>query len=96
MRQNLLNDPLYEITERYLSKASTESLPSEKVIDCVVTDYMRLLYLQGVNIPQSVKSLFITDIKEEVREILVKLTCSSIEVTITETQKSESLFRKIS
>lgn len=90
-----MNDPLNEITKRYVAKASTENQSTEKVIDCVVSDYIRLLYMQGVSIPQSVRQLFICDIKEEIREIIVRITHTSVEVPIQNKDHFE-LFRKIS
>ncbi len=73
-----MQDPLNQILERHLFKASTEGESSRAVVEAILSDYMRLLHTQGVNIPQTVKKYFEDDIREEIQEMIIRRTHASI------------------
>jgi hypothetical protein len=78
MKEHQLTDPLQEILERHLYRASTEDERSSEMIQAVVLDYLQFLKSQGVHIPGPVKNIFIEDLKEEIRELTIKLTFGAV------------------
>jgi hypothetical protein len=78
MKEHRLKDPLQEILERHLYRASTEDEKSSEMIQAVVMDYLQFLSSQGVHIPGPVKNIFVEDLKEEIRELTIKLTYGSV------------------
>ena len=90
-------DPLHEILERHLYRASTEDMRSSQMIQAVLDDYLAYLKAQGVHIPGPVKNLFVEDLKEEIREMTIKKTFGAVspEPTISPSSASSKSSRKL-
>lgn len=78
MNKRQLKDPLQEIMERHLIRSSTEDEPSTKMIQAVIDDYLRYLLSQGVNVPAQMKEVLVADLREEIRELIIKRTSGSV------------------
>lgn len=77
-----MQDPLSEITERHLFRASTENLNSSEVLEAILVDYMKLLFISGSRIPGVAKRHFMEDLREEIRELIIKKTHATIVVEV--------------
>ena len=71
-------DPLEDILERHLLRTAGEEGKSQQVIDAILEEYLKYLKTQGVHIPNPVKSIFADDLKEEIRELVIKRSYGSI------------------
>ena len=75
-----LQDPLHEILERHLFRSSAEGDNSGDIVTAVVADYLFYLDSQGVHMPHNVKPLVIEDLREEIREIIVRRTYGTVKL----------------
>ena len=90
------SDPLKEILERHIIRASTEGQNSTHVVEAILVDYVKLLTSQGVNIPFSVKNYFLEDLREEIKELIVKRTFAAVPVEPPTVSTEYTPTRKIS
>ena len=80
MRSEQEQDPLHEFLERHLYSSNSESEISSQLIHRVIQDYLLYLKAQDVHIPEPVKEIFIQDLKEELREMIIKKTFGALKV----------------
>ena len=73
MSDQLLKDPLHQILEKHLLK-TTEGEGSEFLVTTVLDEYLNYLRGQGAHIPIKMKDLFMQDLKEEIKELIIKKT----------------------
>ena len=80
MRSEQEQDPLHEFLERHLYSSNSESEITSQLIQRVIQDYLLYLKAQDVHIPEPVKEIFIQDLKEELREMIIKKTFGALKV----------------
>jgi hypothetical protein len=96
MAKQIQQDPLQEILERHLIRSSTEGEQSSTMIQAVVDDYLEFLTSQGSHIPMMIKETFIEDLKEDIRESVIKRTFGAVSPSMGKpvTPKIKRLNRK--
>jgi hypothetical protein len=65
-------DPLAEILERHLNGAKLDGDPSEQLLKSVIDEYLEGLKSQGVHVPGPVHQHFVSDLREEIRDIAAR------------------------
>jgi hypothetical protein len=78
--KQIVTDPLLEIVERHLFRAGSDEQPTHQMIEAVVVDYLLHLDGQGAHVPSPVRQIFVDDLKEEIREMVVKKTCGGVRI----------------
>src|SRR5690242_11711124 len=73
-------DPLYVIFEKHLYDYHEEEENSKEFIDNIINDYLKYLKSRDVAIPQQWHGVIVDELREQVRNMLVKKTygCLSI------------------
>ena len=90
MKQNE-KDPLKEILDRHLFRAATEGQDSATVVEAILIDYVKILNSEGMHVPFHMKRYFFEDMKEEIKELIVKRTHATVPVEKSQPTQSSYL-----